>query len=128
MTYLYLALAIVAEVVATTFLKLSDGFSKPLPSAVTVIGYAIAFYFLSLTLRSLPTGLVYAVWSGVGVVLIATIAWVFQSQRLDTAALCGMGLIVSGVVAITLFSSASPPCPPIRRLLRAIALVLRLQL
>ena len=77
MTYLYLALAIIAEVVATTFLKLSDGFSKPLPSAVTVIGYAIAFYFLSLTLRNLPTGIVYAVWAGVGVVLIATIAWVF---------------------------------------------------
>lgn len=103
MTYLYLALAIVAEVVATTFLKLSDGFSKPLPSAVTVIGYAVAFYFLSLTLRNLPTGLVYAVWSGVGVVLIATIAW----QKLDAAALCGMGLIVSGVVVINLFSSAS---------------------
>ncbi|MBA7711006.1 Multidrug transporter [subsurface metagenome] len=100
MTYLYLALAIVAEVVATTFLKLSDGFSKPLPSAVTVLGYAIAFYFLSLTLRSLPTGLVYAVWSGVGVVL-------FQSQKLDAAALCGMGLIVSGVVVINLFSGAS---------------------
>ena len=81
MTYLYLALAIVAEVLATTFLKLSDGFSKPLPSAVTVVGYAVAFYFLSLTLRNLPTGLVYAVWSGVGVVLIATIAWVFQSQK-----------------------------------------------
>jgi len=104
MTYLYLALAIVAEVIATTFLKLSDGFSKPLPSVVTVLGYAIAFYFLSLTLRSLPTGLVYAVWSGVGVVLIATIAWVFQSQN---AALCGMGLIVSGVVVINLFSGAS---------------------
>lgn len=71
MTYLYLALAIVAEVVATTFLKLSDGFSKPLPTAVTVIGYAVAFYFLSLTLRNLATGVVYAVWSGVGVVLIA---------------------------------------------------------
>jgi len=107
MTYLYLALAIVAEVVATTFLKLSDGFSKPLPSAVTVIGYAVAFYFLSLTLRNLPTGLVYAVWSGVGVVLIATIAWVFERQRLDAAALCGMGLIVSGVLVINLFSSAA---------------------
>ena len=81
MTYLYLGIAILSEVVATTFLKLSDGFSKPLPSLVTVVGYAVAFYFLSLTLRSLPTGVVYAVWSGVGVVLIATIAWVFQSQR-----------------------------------------------
>ena len=107
MTYLYLALAILAEVVATTFLKLSDGFSKPLSSAITVIGYAVAFYFLSLTLRNLPTGLVYAVWSGAGVVLIATIAWVFQSQRLDVAALCGMGLTVSGVVVINLFSTAS---------------------
>ena len=83
MTYLYLGIAIVSEVAATTFLKLSDGFSKPLPSLVTVVGYAVAFYFLSLTLRSLPTGVVYAVWSGVGVVLIATIAWVFQSQKLD---------------------------------------------
>lgn len=107
MTYLYLALAIVAEVLATTFLKLSDGFSKPLPSVVTVISYAVAFYFLSLTLRNLPTGLVYAVWSGVGVVLIATIALVFQSQRLDAVALCGTGLIVSGVLVINLFSSAS---------------------
>lgn len=107
MTYLHLALAIVAEVVATTFLKLSDGFSKPLPTAVAVIGYAVAFYFLSLTLRNLPTGLVYAVWSGVGVVLIATIAWVFQSQKLDAAALCGMGLIVTGVIVINVFSSAS---------------------
>src|SRR5690242_12641267 len=107
MTYLYLALAIVAEVVEATFLKLSDGFSRPLPSAVTVIGYAVAFYFLSLALRNLPTGRVYAVWSGVGVVLIATIVRVFRSQRLDAAALCGMGLIVSGVLVISLFSSAS---------------------
>ena len=108
MTYLFLAIAIVTEVAATTLLKLSEGFSKPIPSIATVTGYAISFYFLSLTLRSLPTGLVYAVWSGVGVVLIATIAWVFQSQKLDTPALCGMGLIVSGVVVINLFSSASP--------------------
>ena len=108
MTYLYLALAIIAEVVATTFLKLSDGLSKPLPSAVTLSGYAVAFYFLSLTLRNMPTGLVYAVWSGVGVVLVATIAWVFQSQKLDAAALCGIGLIVSGVVVMNLSSSASP--------------------
>ncbi len=68
MTYLYLGIAILAEVAATTFLKLSDGFSKPRPSLMTVAGYGVAFYFLSLTLRSLPTGVVYAVWSGVGVV------------------------------------------------------------
>ena len=106
MTYLLLAIAIVAEVAATTCLKLSDGFSKPVTSIATVTLYAVSFYCLSLTLRSLPTGLVYAVWSGVGVVLIATIAWVFQSQKLDTPALCGMALIVSGVVVINLFSSA----------------------
>jgi small multidrug resistance pump len=109
MTYLFLAIAIVAEVAATTCLKLSDGFSKPVTSIATVTLYAVSFYCLSLTLRSLPTGLVYAVWSGVGVVLIATIAWVFQSQRLDTPALCGMVLIVSGVVVINLFSNASLP-------------------
>jgi small multidrug resistance pump len=107
MTYLFLVIAVVAEVAATTFLKLSDGFSKPVPSVATVIGYAVSLYFLSLTLRTLPTGLVYAVWSGVGVVLIATIAWVFQSQKLDAPALCGMAMIVSGVVVINLFSSAS---------------------
>ena len=106
MTYFFLAIAIVAEVAATTCLKLSDGFSRPVTSIATVILYAVSFYCLSLTLRSLPTGLVYAVWSGVGVVLIATIAWVFQSQKLDTPALCGMALIVSGVVVINLFSSA----------------------
>jgi small multidrug resistance pump len=109
MTYLFLAIAIVAEVAATTCLKLSDGFSKPVTSIATVTLYAVSFYCLSLTLRSLPTGLVYAVWSGVGVVLIATIAWVFQSQKLDTPALCGMALIVSGVVVINLFSNASLP-------------------
>ncbi len=109
MTYLFLAIAIVAEVAATTCLKLSDGFSRPVTSLATVTLYAVSFYCLSLTLRSLPTGLVYAVWSGVGVVLIATIAWVFQSQKLDTPALCGMALIVSGVVVINLFSNASLP-------------------
>lgn len=107
MTYLLLAIAIVCEVIATSFMKLSDGFSKPLPAIVTVIGYAVSFYFLSLALRNFPTGLAYAIWSGVGVVLIAAIAWVFQGQRLDIPAMCGMALIVAGVGVINLFSDAS---------------------
>ncbi|OYU90954.1 MAG: QacE family quaternary ammonium compound efflux SMR transporter [Bradyrhizobiaceae bacterium PARB1] len=107
MTYLYLAVAILSEVVATSFLKVSDGFTKPVPSAVTIAGYAISFYFLSLALRDIPTGIAYAIWSGVGIVLITTIAWVFQGQKLDAAALGGLGLIVAGVVVINVFSKAT---------------------
>lgn len=107
MTYLYLAVAILSEVVATSFLKVSDGFTKPMPSAITVAGYAISFYFLSLALRDIPTGIAYAIWSGIGIVLITTIAWVFQGQKLDAAALGGLGLIVAGVVVINVFSKAT---------------------
>jgi small multidrug resistance pump len=107
MTYLYLAVAILSEVVATSFLKVSDGFTRPVPSAITVAGYAISFYFLSLALRDIPTGIAYAIWSGVGIVLITTIAWVFQGQKLDAAALGGLGLIVAGVVVINVFSKAT---------------------
>jgi small multidrug resistance pump len=107
MTYLYLALAISAEVAATTFLKLSDGFSKPLPSLVTAVGYAVAFYFLSLTLRSMPVGVAYAIWSGVGIVLISLAGWLLYKQLLDLPALIGMGLIMAGVVVINLFSKTA---------------------
>lgn len=107
MTYLYLAVAILSEVVATSFLKVSDGFTRPVPSAITVAGYAISFYFLSLALRDIPTGIAYAIWSGVGIVLITTIAWVFQGQKLDAAALGGLGLIVAGVAVINVFSKAT---------------------
>lgn len=107
MTYVYLAMAIVCEVIATSFLKVSDGFSKPVPSVITAIGYAISFYFLSLALREIPTGIAYAIWSGVGIVLITTIAWVFQGQKLDAAALGGLGLIVAGVLVINVFSKAT---------------------
>jgi small multidrug resistance pump len=106
MAYLYLAIAIVAEVVATSLLKLSDGFTRPLPTAAMALGYGVAFYFLSLTLRTVPTGIAYAIWSGVGVVLIATIAWLFQGQKLDLAAMIGMAMIVGGVVVMNLFSSS----------------------
>lgn len=104
MGYVYLGTAILAEVIATSCLKASDGFTRTLPSVVTVIGYGVAFYALSLTLRTVPTGIAYAIWSGVGIVLVATIAWLFQGQKLDTAALLGMGLILAGVLVLNLFS------------------------
>lgn len=104
LTYLYRGIAIVAEVIATSFLKSSDGFSKLLPSVITVLGYSISFAFLSLTLRVLPIGIAYAVWSGVGVVLIASVAWLWHGQALDVPALIGLGLIVA-VVVMNLFSN-----------------------
>lgn len=107
MTYIYLTIAILAEVIGTAALKSSDGFSRLGPSLVTAAGYGIAFYFLSLTLRSLPIGIAYAIWSGVGIVLISAVAWLFLGQKLDMPAILGMGLIVAGVVVINLFSNVS---------------------
>ncbi|MDZ3831335.1 MAG: SMR family transporter [Sphingopyxis sp.] len=107
MAYAYLAIAIVAEVIATSFMKESQGFTRLGPSLVTLFGYAIAFYFLSLTLRDVPTGVAYAIWSGVGIVLIAAVAWVFQGQRLDAGAMIGMALIIAGVVVMNLFSGSA---------------------
>jgi small multidrug resistance pump len=104
MTYLYLAIAIAAEIVATSFLKLSDSFTRPLPTAVTVVGYAIAFYFLSLTLRVLPTGIAYAIWSGVGVVVISLIGWLVMGQALNLPTVIGLALIVIGVVIVNLYT------------------------
>jgi len=106
MAWLHLAIAILAEVIGTSFLRATGGFTKPLPSLVVVAGYGTAFYFLSLTLDSIPVGIAYAVWSGVGVTLIALIGWVFMGQRLDAAAVTGMVLIVAGVVVLNLFSRA----------------------
>lgn len=107
MAYLYLSLAILAEVVGTYCLKLSDGFTRPLPGAITVVGYGLAFYLLALTLKSIPTGVAYAIWSGVGIVLITLASWLFQGQRLDMAALAGMAMIVAGVAVIYLFSPSA---------------------
>ena len=107
MTYVFLGIAIVAEIIATTFLKLSDGFTKLWPALATVVGYAVSFYFLSLTLRTLSTGIAYAIWSGAGVVLIAMIAWIFHGQKLDAPALGGMALIIAGVAVINLFSNSA---------------------
>lgn len=105
--WLLLGIAIVGECVATSALKASDGFTRPAPSVLVVVGYAIAFYFLSLTLRTIPVGIAYAIWSGVGVVLISAIAWLFADQRLDLPALAGMALIVAGVIVINVYSKVS---------------------
>lgn len=106
MTYFYLAIAIIAEVIATSALKASDGFSRLVPSVITVIGYGIAFWCLSLTLKVIPTGIVYAIWSGVGIVLISAVGWFWFKQSLDTPALIGLGLIIAGVLVINLFSKS----------------------
>ena len=106
MTYLYLAIAIAAETIATSALKLSDNFSRLVPSLVTVLGYAIAFYFLSLVLRTMSTGVAYAIWSGVGIVLISLIGWLWMGQTLSVPTMFGMGLIIVGVVIVNLSSTA----------------------
>jgi small multidrug resistance pump len=108
MTYLFLAIAIAAEVAGTTFLKLSDGFTKPGPSVLTVLGYGVSFYFLSIALRSIPTGIAYAIWSGAGIILISLIAWLFQGQKLDAPAVGGMGLIIAGLLVMNLLSESAP--------------------
>ena len=105
--WVFLFIAIVSETVATSALKSSEGFSRLWPSVVVVAGYSAAFYFLSLTLRTIPVGIAYAIWSGIGVVLIALAGWLIHGQRLDAPALIGIGLIVSGVVVMNVFSSSS---------------------
>jgi small multidrug resistance pump len=102
--YLYLAIAIVAEVIATASLKSVKGFSTPQPLVLVIVGYAISFWMLTLVVRSIPVGIAYAIWAGLGIVLVSIAALVLYQQKLDTAALFGMGLIVSGVVVIQLFS------------------------
>lgn len=105
-TYLLLGVAIVAEVIATTALKAADGFSRLGPSVVVVLGYGIAFTCLSLTLKTLPTGIAYAIWSGVGIVLVSALGWIVHRQALDLPALIGLGLIIAGVLVVNLFSDS----------------------
>ncbi|MTT53901.1 QacE family quaternary ammonium compound efflux SMR transporter [Alcanivorax sp. VBW004] len=107
MGYLYLSIAIVAEVVATSALNASQGFTRLWPSVATVVGYSIAFYALSLTLRTIPMGIAYAVWAGVGIVLIALVGALFFKQIPDLPAMLGMGFIIAGVVLVTLVSSTA---------------------
>lgn len=103
--YLYLSIAIAAEVIATSALKASEGFSRLWPSLIVVAGYGVAFYCLALVLRTVPVGVAYAAWSGAGVALIALIGWLVLKQPLDMAAIVGIGLIVAGVLVIQVFSS-----------------------
>lgn len=104
MSYIYLLIAIIAEVVGTSALKASDGFTKWIPNLIVAIGYGLAFYFLSLVLRSIPVGITYAIWSGLGIVLISLVGYVYFKQPLDIPAIAGMILIISGVIVINLFS------------------------
>jgi len=102
--WIFLSVAIVSEVVATSALKASEGFSRLWPSLIVVVGYAAAFYFLSLTLKTVPVGVAYAIWSGAGVALIALISWLLFGQSLDIPAIIGLLLIVAGVVVLNVFS------------------------
>jgi multidrug transporter EmrE-like cation transporter len=104
--WLTLGVAIAAEVIGTSALKAADGFTRLLPSLVVAMAYAVSFYALSLTLRSIPVGIAYAIWSGIGMVLLAVIGWVVYGQKLDAAALVGMGFILVGVLVIQLVSKA----------------------
>ena len=102
--YIWLAVAIVAEVVGTSALRASEGFTRLLPALVVVAGYGLAFYCLSMTLKTMPVGIVYAIWSGVGIVLITLVAMVLYRQVPDLAAVAGLSLIVAGVVVLNVFS------------------------
>jgi len=105
--WLYLAAAIAAETLATSLLKSSEGFTRLWPSLIVVAGYGCAFFFLSLTLRTIPVGVAYAIWSGVGIILVTLIAWLIFGQKIDLPGLIGIGLIVAGVIVLKLFSKTS---------------------
>ena len=107
LAYLYLLIAIVAEVIGTSALKASEGFTRLGPTAVVVVGYGLAFWLLSLTLRTIPVGIAYATWSGLGMVLIAAIGWIAFGQKLDAWALLGMALVVAGVLIMNLLSTTA---------------------
>ncbi len=102
--WIFLGLAIISEVIATTSLKSTEGFTKLIPSVIVVVGYTAAFYFVSLTLDTLPVGIVYAIWSGVGIALVAIISVIILDQKIDAGAVVGMGLIISGVIVMRVFS------------------------
>ncbi|WP_429886362.1 SMR family transporter [Geoalkalibacter halelectricus] len=106
--WIFLSVAIISEVVATSALKASDGFSRLWPSLIVITGYGAAFFFLSLTLRTIPVGVAYAIWAGAGIALIALVSWLIFGQTLDTPAIIGLLLIVAGVVVINVFSKSVP--------------------
>jgi len=105
--WLFLLAAIIAEVIGTSAFKASEEFSKPIPSILVLLGYGISFYFLSLTLKAIPVGIAYAVWSGMGIVLISLTAWILFGQKIDGWGLLGMSLILIGVLILNLLSKTS---------------------
>jgi multidrug transporter EmrE-like cation transporter len=105
-SYIFLAVAIVSEVIATAALKSSNGFTQIVPSIVVVAGYASAFFFLSLTLNTIPVGIAYATWSGVGIILISVVGWLVLGQKLDLAGMVGIGFILVGVLIVNLLSNS----------------------
>lgn len=104
LTYFILFAAIIAEVIATTALSRSESFSRLVPSIVTVVGYALAFWLLSFPVRTIPVGVVYALWSGLGILLISAVSWLWYGQKLDLPAVIGLSLILCGVIVVNLFS------------------------
>jgi len=106
-THLILLLAILAEVIATSALKASENFTRPLPSLLVVAGYGTAFFLLSITLKTLPIGVAYAIWSGVGTALVAVVGWLYYRQSLDLPAILGLTLIIAGTLILNLFSKVS---------------------
>lgn len=107
MHYLYLMAAVLAETIGTTALQASQQFSRLIPSLIVVVAYGTSFFLMSLTLRYMPVGIVYAIWSGLGIVLIALIGFLVFGQRIDLPAMFGMGLIIAGILVIHLFSASS---------------------
>ena len=104
--WLALAIAICGEVIATSALKASNEFTRLIPSIIVVAGYGTAFYFMAISMRVLPVGIMYAIWSGMGIVLVSVIGWVVYKQTLDLPSMPGMGLIIAGVIVINLFSKS----------------------
>lgn len=107
MHYVYLVISIFTEVAATTALKATNNFTNPVPTGIVVVGYAATFFFFNLTLTQIPVGIAYAIWSGLGMVLIAMLSWIIYKQALDLPAFVGIGLILSGVMVLNLFSRSS---------------------
>ena len=107
MHYIFLFAAVLAETIGTSALQASQQFTRLGPSVVVVVAYAISFYLLSLTLKYMPVGIMYAMWSGLGIILIAIIGWLVFSQKLDMPAVIGIGLILAGIVIIQLFSNSA---------------------
>ncbi len=106
MHYFYLVVAIATEVISTSLLKATEEFTKPLPTVIVIVGYLLSFYFLTLTLRAIPVGITYAVWSGLGIVMVTAAAFFLYNQSLDLAAVIGITLIIAGVIVMNLFSKS----------------------